>query len=58
MPGLAASSLFEAIEQDFKVKLLGWQDPDDGEELCGGHSYLDEDVPWEIPFTESDKVCV
>ena len=40
VPVLEATGLFEAIEQDFEVKLLGWHDPDNGEELRSGLSRL------------------
>jgi hypothetical protein len=60
--GLIASGFFELIEDDHPVGVLGWQDESDDNErsdsLRGGHRRLVEEVPWGIPFTESDQVCV
>jgi hypothetical protein len=56
IPDLIASGLFEVVEEDFEVNILGWPD-NDGNSLDESHRRLTEEVPWGIPFTEADQVC-
>ena len=50
---LSTSGLFETVDEDHEMKVLGWKDT---EYSRGRRRRLFESAPWGIAFTESDQV--
>ena len=54
--GLFNSGLFELVETDHQVDVLGWKEDDEALAQSLGRRRLEEDIPWGIPFVQADQV--
>lgn len=54
--GLVNSGLFERVELDHQVDVLGWKEDDEALAQSLGRRRLEEDIPWGIPFVQADQV--